>query len=154
VTYHAEWLAQAERDLEVAQLLFRAEKFEWATYAGQQAAEKAAKALRIVLGTDANDMASGWGHDIARLLGTIPTLDPIPNPELARAGELTVHNEQARYPGLRGKDPRGQAPFRTYSKQAAEEGLKIAEAIVGYSRQTIPVVAAMWSARAPAPGTP
>jgi HEPN domain-containing protein len=66
----ADWLAQAKRDLEQARDSERAGRHEWACFAAQQAAEKAAKALHLARGQEA------WGHVIARLLRELPLLVP------------------------------------------------------------------------------
>ena len=138
--YHGEWLAQAERDLQVASHLLDANFPEWAAYAAQQAAEKAIKAIRIVLGTDVEQIKI---HKLEPLLGTVASLAP--DPRLARASILDVHNEQARYPGLRGQP--GQAPFRSYSPAAVTELLEIAEAVVTYAMRLVPDVEAFWKSR-------
>lgn len=52
-----DWLAQALVDLEEAQDARRAGRHEWACFAAQQAAEKAAKALHLYVPT------SEWGGD-------------------------------------------------------------------------------------------
>jgi len=66
----ADWLAQAERDLEQARDSERAGRHEWACFAAQQAAEKAAKGLHLARGQEA------WGHVIARLLRELPVTVP------------------------------------------------------------------------------
>jgi HEPN domain-containing protein len=67
----ADWLAQAERDLEQARDSRGAGRHEWACFAAQQSAEKAAKALHLALGQEA------WGHVIARLLRELPIEVPL-----------------------------------------------------------------------------
>jgi HEPN domain-containing protein len=62
----ADWLAQAERDLEQARASLRDGRHEWACFAAQQSAEKAVKALHLSLGQDA------WGHVVGRLLRELP----------------------------------------------------------------------------------
>ena len=58
----ADWFRQAEADLEHARHALRDEHFEWACFAAQQAAEKAAKAAHAALGQEA------WGHVVTELL--------------------------------------------------------------------------------------
>jgi HEPN domain-containing protein len=65
-----DWLAQAEKDLEVAGLARANGKHDWACFAAQQAAEKAVKALHLHHGQEA------WGHVVARLLRELPTPPP------------------------------------------------------------------------------
>ena len=55
-------LVQAQRDLEQAKSSQREDRYEWACFAAQQSAEKAAKALHLFLKQEA------WGHIVARLL--------------------------------------------------------------------------------------
>lgn len=52
----ADWLAQAERDLEMARIALNARIYEWACFVGQQAGEKAVKALYQHIHGEA------WGH--------------------------------------------------------------------------------------------
>jgi len=54
-----DWLNQAERDLEQARASMRDGRHEWACFAAQQAAEKAAKGLHLAKGQEA------WGHVVA-----------------------------------------------------------------------------------------
>ncbi|GGM97869.1 hypothetical protein GCM10007092_09440 [Thermus composti] len=48
-----DWLLQAEKDLEMAEIAKGAGRHEWACFAAQQAAEKAVKALHLHLGQEA-----------------------------------------------------------------------------------------------------
>ena len=61
-----DWLMQAERDLEQALASRKEGRHEWACFAAQQSAEKAAKALHLSLGQEA------WGHVVARILSELP----------------------------------------------------------------------------------
>jgi len=54
----ADWLAQAVRDLEQARSSQAEQRHEWACFAAQQSAEKAAKALHLARGQE------GWGHEL------------------------------------------------------------------------------------------
>ena len=54
-----DWLAQAERDLQHARHSLEAGDFEWACFAAQQSAEKAAKAAFLALGGEG--WLPGWG---------------------------------------------------------------------------------------------
>jgi hypothetical protein len=49
------WLKQADSDLATAYLLMRECRFDWASYAAAQAAEKAIKAMLIAWGADLAD---------------------------------------------------------------------------------------------------
>jgi HEPN domain-containing protein len=69
----ADWLAQAERDLDQAVDSQRAARHEWACFAAQQAAEKAVKALHLRRGQEA------WGHVVAKLLRELPVQITVPS---------------------------------------------------------------------------
>jgi len=73
-----DWLLQAERDLEQARASMRDGRHEWACFAAQQAAEKAAKGLHLAKGQEA------WGHVVATLLGQLPVEVPAVLIEKAR----------------------------------------------------------------------
>ena len=73
-----DWFKQAARDLEQAVESKQAGRHEWACFAGQQAAEKAVKALHLSLGQEA------WGHVIARLLEELPETILVPANSLIR----------------------------------------------------------------------
>jgi HEPN domain-containing protein len=66
----ADWLAQAERDLDQARDSKQSGRHEWACFAAQQSAEKAVQALHLARGQEA------WGHVIARLLQDLPEPPP------------------------------------------------------------------------------
>ena len=57
-----DWFKQAKMDLEVSKILFDTENYEWASFAAQQASEKALKAVFEKFGKKA------WGHSIYELL--------------------------------------------------------------------------------------
>lgn len=137
-----EWLEQARRDLEVARHLEASSYYEWAAYAAQQAGEKAVKALRIALGTEISEIKV---HDVGKLLGTIPTRGRTRDPLLARAPDLDAHNQQARYPGMRGRGP--GAPLKTYTKDEADEVIAIAGAVLAYATQLLTDAGEMWAKR-------
>ena len=60
-----DWLDQAKRDLEKAELDINHEFFEWACFTAQQSAEKAIKALGMKIGVDL------WGHSLTEMLGLL-----------------------------------------------------------------------------------
>ncbi|MFN3413433.1 MAG: HEPN domain-containing protein [Thermoanaerobaculum sp.] len=57
----SDWWRQAEADLAHARHAAGDEDYEWPAFAAQQAAEKALKALILVLGGEA------WGHSLLHL---------------------------------------------------------------------------------------
>ena len=125
----ADWLRQAEADLDHARHAVTGGHFEWACFAAQQSAEKAAKALHLSLGDEA------WGHSVTELLealqGRLPPLDPL---LLDRARALDKLYVPTRYPnGL----PAG-APADYFTSGEAERALADAEAILAFCRGKLP----------------
>lgn len=74
-----DWLAQAERDLELAATAQQSGRHEWACFAAQQSAEKAVKALHLHLGQEA------WGLVVGQLLAELPSPAP---PNLQEMGKV------------------------------------------------------------------
>jgi len=122
-----DWFRQAVRDLEHAKRSLEFGDYEWACFAAQQAAEKAAKALYQYLGVEA------WGRSASRLLNALPEQFR-PPPELVdKAKELDKHYIPTRYPNFH---PEG-APADYYTRADAERAVKYAEEIVEYVRQVV-----------------
>lgn len=121
-TRHKDWLRQAKRDLEHARRSLEASDYEWACFAAQQAAGKAAKSLYRKLRADA------WGHAVAELLMNLPLPSATPPELIDRGRELDRHYDSARYPDLH---PVG-APADLYTKAEAERALENANAIVAF----------------------
>jgi HEPN domain-containing protein len=61
----ADWIAQADRDLDAARAQVSAGYYEWACFISQQAAEKALKAVLQSWGAEA------WGHSVRNLLAAV-----------------------------------------------------------------------------------
>lgn len=85
----ADWMAQAERDVEAAEAQRKAGFHEWACFASQQAAEKACKAVLSRRG------ATAWGHSVRSLLEAIGGAG---GDLLGAARLLDGHYVPARYP--------------------------------------------------------
>ena len=118
----ADWLAQAERDLEQARSSQRDERHEWACFAAQQAAEKAVKALHQSLGQEA------WGHVVARLLVELP--EALGESLVDKAKVLDNFYVATRY--VNGH-PEG-APFEHYGSLQSEEAIGLAGEILDFVR--------------------
>lgn len=118
----ADWLAQAQADLAAARLMFNNGFHEWACFAAQQAAEKAAKAALQRGGSDA------WGHSVATLLLALRDLAVVPDPLVDAALELDKAYIGTRYPDVH---PVG-APHALYTRGEAERCLNYAERIVEF----------------------
>lgn len=123
----ADWLKQAERNLDVARLCSQSEFHEWACFISQQAAELAVKGVSLYLHGET------VGHAISRLLTGLSDDVSVP-PELLDASKsLDRHYEQARYPSA---FPVG-APHDYYTRKDAQEALRHAEEIVQFCRGTL-----------------
>lgn len=119
-----DWLRQAERDLEQAQDSRRSGRHEWACFAAQQSAEKAAQALHLWLGQEA------WGHVVAKLLSELPPEHAPPKELVDKARVLDNFYIPARYPN---SHPEG-APFEHYGPLQSEEAVRYAREIIAFVR--------------------
>jgi HEPN domain-containing protein len=89
----ADWLRQAEADLEHARHAHKDGHFEWACFTAQQSAEKAAKALHLSLGQEA------WGHSVTELFDALRAGVPaVDGSLLDRARALDKLYVPTRYP--------------------------------------------------------
>ncbi len=122
-----DWLTQARRDLEHARRSIDLEHFEWACFAAQQAAEKAAKALHMHLGTIA------WGHSVFELLDGLPSALRPPGALVDQAKMLDRFYIPSRYPNAHPAGPSSQF----YTRADAEQGVSAAEAVVSYCERHI-----------------
>lgn len=124
----ADWFRQAEADLEHARHALRDGHFEWACFACQQAAEKAAKAAHAALGQEA------WGHVVTELLEALRPQEPaVDEAMLDRARALDKLYIPTRYPnGLA-----GGAPADFYTRAEAERAIGDAEAVLGLCRRVL-----------------
>lgn len=77
----ADWMYEAERDLEHARHDAAAEFHNWACFSAQQGAEKAVNAVFQKMGSEA------WGHSVAGLLRELSTRKPIPQGLMEMAQE-------------------------------------------------------------------
>jgi HEPN domain-containing protein len=125
----ADWLRQAEADLEHARRALEDRHFEWACFAAQQSAEKAAKALHLSLGQEA------WGHSVTELLGALGAgIRGVDDALLDRARALDKLYVPTRYPnGL----PAG-APADFFTAGEAQRALDDAEALLAFCRGKLP----------------
>lgn len=125
---YRDWLRQARWDVDHARAAARADHFEWAAFAAQQAAEKACKALHLSLGSGA------WGHDVTHLLGALPAGPQAPPDLVERAKALDKHYLPARYPnGFASGTPREH-----YTRREADQAITDAEAILEFCERSIP----------------
>ncbi|MGH8244808.1 MAG: HEPN domain-containing protein [Gammaproteobacteria bacterium] len=123
----ADWLRQAESDLELARLARNGRHYDWAAFACHQAAEKAIKALFQKLHLEA------WGHTLTKLLEALPAAAR-PDPSLfEKAKSLDKNYIPTRYPnGLE-----QGAPVDFYTLDEAQRSIAYAEAILEFCRHQI-----------------
>ena len=123
----ADWMAQAERDLDHARLSLEAEHFEWACFAAQQAAEKAVKALYEALGGEVR------GHSVSGMLSQLPEKHRTPGALVEKAAHLDLYYVPTRYPNAF----HSGAPRAYFTRAQAEEALANARAIVEHCQSQI-----------------
>jgi len=117
-----DWFSQAQRDLESARHLKQGGFHEWASFASQQAAEKALKAVYQYLGGDA------WGHSCYRLLQGLQERCHIEEGLLEAARALDRFYIPARYPN--GWD--SGAPKDFIGEKDSSEAIGFAEEILRF----------------------
>jgi HEPN domain-containing protein len=117
-----DWLAQAERDLEQARASARDGRHEWACFAAQQCAEKAARALHLAHHQEA------WGHVVAKLLRELPL--SVPGELVEKARVLDNFYVATRY--VNGH-PAG-APFEHYGQLQSGQAIQHAGEILEFCR--------------------
>ena len=121
-----DWLNQAKRDIRQAETSLKAELYEWACFASQQAAEKAVKALIQSLGGEA------WGHSVASLIDALPE-NVRPTHLHDKAVELDMAYIPSRYPNAH---PVGY-PGDLYARSMAERLIEYAKEIITYCENTV-----------------
>jgi HEPN domain-containing protein len=120
----ADWMDQAEGDLEHARSDLKGGFYDWACFSSQQAAEKAVKAVFQKLGAEA------WGHSVADLLEELSKSRRIPEELMDLALELDKVYIPARYPNAH---PSG-SPRRRYTKNEAQRIVEYAARIVNFCK--------------------
>lgn len=119
-----DWLKQAERDLDQARDSRSQGRHEWACFAGQQAAEKACKALHLFHGQEA------WGHVIVRILEELPAHAVAADDLIEKARVLDNFYVPTRYAN---GHPEG-APFEHYGPLQSEQAIRYASEILEFCR--------------------
>jgi HEPN domain-containing protein len=118
----ADWMDQAQGDLEHARSDLEREFYDWSCFSAQQAAEKAVKAVFQRMGAEA------WGHSVADLLEELPPSFPVPKELRDAALELDKAYIPTRYPNAH---PSG-SPRRRYTRTEAERMVVHARQIVRF----------------------
>jgi HEPN domain-containing protein len=122
-----DWMEQAKWDLEHARKSMAMGDFDWACFAAQQAAEKAAKALHLAQGTVV------WGHSVLDLLEAFPAGTQASS-ELKDAGRRLDRCYIApRYPDAH---PAG-SPRRYYTEADARQSVADAGKVVNWCDQNL-----------------
>ena len=119
-----DWFNQALRDLDQAEDSQRAGRHEWACFAAQQAAEKAARASHLYLGQEA------WGHVVAQLLRELPEFVKVPQGLIEKGRVLDNFYIPTRYAN---SHPAG-APFEHYGSLQSGEAIQYAREILEFVR--------------------
>ncbi len=123
--YRAEdWLRQAERDYQQAQVSMQSDLHEWACFAAQQAAEKAVNALQMQLGQEA------WGHSVLKLLQRLPEKIEVPPQMREIASILDAYYIPPRYPNGFAEG----APYEYYTIRQSREGVEYARQVMEFAR--------------------
>lgn len=124
----ADWLRQAEADLELARAAVESGRHEWACFASQQGAEKALKALHLSLRQEA------WGHSVTELLMALREGGTDVDERLLDGGRaLDKLYVPTRYPnGL----PSG-APADYFTRAEAEAAIGQGEEILEFCRRSL-----------------
>lgn len=124
-----DWFRQAEADLQHAEISAEQEDFDWSCFAGQQAAEKALKAVFLCHHGDA------WGHSLLVMMQGLPpeVVASVTPGLLDSARALDKHYIQTRYPN--GFD--AGAPMDYYTRHDAEESIEHAKSILEFCRSQI-----------------
>jgi HEPN domain-containing protein len=118
----ADWIAQAQRDLQHARHDVESGYFEWACFSAQQSAEKAVKAVSQKLGVET------WGISVADLLTTLARSHEVAE-SLREAGlALDKAYIPSRYPDAH---PSG-TPTSRYTRGEAEKMVHDADQIVRF----------------------
>ena len=118
----ADWMDQAQGDLDHAKSDVEREFFDWACFSAQQAAEKATKAVFQKMGAEA------WGHSVADLLLELSSKRSVPGDLIDGGLELDKSYIMARYPNAH---PAG-APRHRYTRTEAQRMVEHAEKIVKF----------------------
>jgi len=125
VNRSADWLAQAERDLEKARIDRDHAYYEWACFTAQQAAEKAVKALGMSMGLDI------WGHAVSAILRSLRQRMDIPEDLVALGQSLDAYYIPSRYPN--GFDSGKPADY--YNAMMADGALNAAGEILRFCKK-------------------
>ncbi|MBW1696647.1 MAG: HEPN domain-containing protein [Deltaproteobacteria bacterium] len=123
----ADWMDQAQGDLEHARSDLERGFYDWASFSAQQSSEKAVKSVFQKKNTEA------WGHSVADLLDELAASHPVSNDLRQAALELDKTYIPARYPNAH---PAG-SPRSRYTRNEAERMVAHAERIVKFCKDLL-----------------
>lgn len=127
----ADWLKQAKRDLEKAELDLKHSYFEWASFTAQQGAEKAVKAYYQKMNMSIR------GHSIVKMLEELHVASAQESEELLHAARiLDRYYTVSRYPN---GFPEG-SPAEFFDEKIGREALDAAHKIVRWCDDKISTV--------------
>lgn len=122
------WLEQAEEDLRWAKDLAERGGYHIACFLAQQIGEKALKAVLYAHGEEIV-----IGHSIERLCRSASRWQPELTEHVTRWSVLDGHYVPTRYPN----SLPDSIPARVYTRDAAQEAVRLAEEIVNFARVVI-----------------
>lgn len=123
-----DWMWQAERDLNHARNSLSAEDFEWACFAGQQAAEKALKAVFQAKHLE------GWGNVLIKLAEDLkPHASEVSEEILEACRNLDKFYIPTRYPNGFASG----APGQFYDAKDAQGAIRYAGIIIEFCKDQI-----------------
>jgi HEPN domain-containing protein len=120
------WIAEADNDLAMADVLRKKKKYNGAVFFYVQAAEKAVKGLLYLFNIQP------WGHSLLNLLNECEKLGIVITPEFkTNAAAFENHYIESRYPDT---SP-GIPPSTAYDKEKTNEIRDQAKSIVDFAKQ-------------------
>jgi HEPN domain-containing protein len=123
----ADWLREAEAELDAARNLFEGRHWSWCCFTAQQAAEKALKAICE------QRRSPQVGHNLNLLLQAIEAQGPVPPSVRTACARLNRHYIPTRYPN---SFDRG-APVDQYFEGDARQALEDATEVVELAQRTV-----------------
>jgi HEPN domain-containing protein len=118
----ADWMDQAQGDLEHAHNDLEHGLHDWACFSAQQAAEKAVRSVFQKLGAEV------WGHSVADLVEELGKSRGVPADMKDIALELDKAYIPTRYPNAHSSS----SPRRRYTRAEAERMVGYAERVIGF----------------------
>jgi len=120
-----DWWDQAAKDLRHAEHSLEHADYEWAAFAAQQSAEKAATALIFAQGGEP------WGHSVTGLVDALPQVLSAPKEIGEAANRLDKHYIPTRYPNFFAAG----YPGKFYTRGEAENAIGDAKRIIDFFRR-------------------